>query len=456
MRLARLNRLLVAALCLLPLVGGALEVEQISLKNGMRAVVVSDHRTPVVVHSVWYPAGSADEQAFNPQKTGIAHMLEHLMFKGTPTIPAGEFSKIVARMGGIDNAFTSRDYTAYYQKIGAHRLADVMAMEAERMRDLQIASETFVPERSVVQEERRMRVESNPIGKFFEQLVAEHYGAHPYAHPVIGWADHIANYQLEDAQNWYKAHYTPDGAVLLVVGDVTVAGVKPLFEKNYKNKVGHAASARAWPVLPPFAAPKVVKQVDAHVQVPVIYRVYRAPSAFAGVAGAAPATLKQIAALKVFTTLVGDGSTGFLHRTLVEDKKLATAATLDYSPTQRAESSLDLFVQPATGISMAAATQAAEQVLQEATAQITQENVAKAATQLRAAEVYAQDDPFGLAYRLGRWLMAGGTVETYGTWVDALAELTVEDVRNAAQFINIQQSTTGWLVNNSSQFGAAE
>ena len=198
-----------------------IQFESFTLENGLQVIVIPDHRAPVVVHSVWYRAGSSDEVNFNPKKTGIAHMLEHLMFKGTDKIKPGEMSKIVAKNGGRDNAFTSNDYTAYYQEIAVDRLPLMMEMEADRMVNLKLTDKEFQPERDVVMEERRMRTDSKPTSRFFEKLIDKHYGNHPYHNPIIGWEDHIASYTVDDAIAWYDANYAPDNAVMVLVGHIT-------------------------------------------------------------------------------------------------------------------------------------------------------------------------------------------------------------------------------------------
>lgn len=433
--------------CLLmfaPFVPHALEATTFTLNNGMNAVLVEDHRAPVVVHSVWYPIGSLDEPA---GKTGIAHMLEHMMFKGTPTVPAGQFSKIVAHNGGQDNAFTSREYTAYYQKISAQKLPLVMEMEADRMENLDISDATFQPERDVVLEERSLRVDGQPIRRFFEKLVQKHSPATPAGNPVIGWRKDIENYTVADAVNWYEAYYTPSHATLLVVGSVKPEDFKKLAEKYYAPLKRRDVNVPPTPAQPFFDEHQRLELVDNTVKVPVFYRLYRAPSLFAPVAGEGETTLKDAVALSLLAEVFGNSETGGLYRALVEDKKLADAASMSYDAVGRVESSVDVFVQPKPGVTL-------KRIEEEVDAEIAkllhhgvhQEDLSRAKVKLAANHVYSRDDLFRSAYMLGRWLMAGGTPENFDDWLHILQSITQEDLKQVAhKYLDYHQATTGLL-----------
>ena len=198
--------------------------EAYTLPNGLQVIVLPDTRVPVVTHSIWYNVGAMDEVA---GKTGLAHMTEHLMFKGTPTNPAGTMDKLVQRRGGTMNAFTSYDFTAYFQKVPTPALAEMMALEADRMNNLELSEDDFQPERKVVAEERNLTTEADPADRFFEKVLRRHFSATTYGHPIIGWADDIAGYTKEDAMKWYQTHYAPNNAALVLVGDVSKAQVAP-------------------------------------------------------------------------------------------------------------------------------------------------------------------------------------------------------------------------------------
>ena len=203
----------------------ATEVSEFTLDNGMQVVVVPDHRAPVVTHMVWYRVGSADEQG---GKSGIAHFLEHLMFKGTDKHPAGEFSQVVSKLGGQENAFTSQDYTAYFQRVAKEHLATVMGFEADRMTGLVLTDEVVLPERDVVLEERRMRTDNDPASQLSEAAQAAMFTNHPYSHPIIGWEDEIKKLNRDDALAFYRRFYTPNNAILVVAGDVEPDEVRRL------------------------------------------------------------------------------------------------------------------------------------------------------------------------------------------------------------------------------------
>lgn len=432
-------------------VSNALEFEQFSLKNGMNVVVIPDHRAPVVMHSVWYQAGSMDEQE---GRSGIAHMLEHMMFKGTKAHPDGEFDQIVSRHGGQDNAFTSRDYTAYYQKVAKEKLPLMMELEADRMANLDINDTVFQPERDVVMEERRWRTDSKPTDRFFEKLVRQHYQEHTYGRPVIGWQRDIEAYTVEKAIDWYQTYYAPNNATMILAGDVTMAEVKPMVEKYYGDVEVKQTPARAAQVEPLRDGPVRVEEVDKDVQVPVFYQIYRAPSAFQGVAGA-PTSLPEVVALMVLAEVFGGSETGWLYKALVEEQQIADAASADYDAVAAGESSVDVFVQPKPGITLAvveAAVQAQITKLQEQG--VSQAEFDRVKTGLIADDVYARDDLFYGVYRMGVYLMAGGTPEKFDDWKAVLNALTPADIQAVAQkYLAQEHSTTGLLVGSAAQFG---
>jgi len=230
--------------------------ETVTLANGLQVVAINNPRAPVVAHMVWYRIGAADEP---PLKSGIAHFLEHLMFKGTREIPPGEFSKIVANNGGRDNAFTSYDYTGYFQNIARDRLELVMRMEADRMTNLVLTDAEVNPEREVIREERRSVVDNNPRSRLREQMNAALYLNHPYGRPIIGWDHEIQGLTTGDALAWYRAYYAPNNAVLVVAGDITMAELKPLAEKYYGVIPSKPIPARVRPTEPP---PQVARRVE--------------------------------------------------------------------------------------------------------------------------------------------------------------------------------------------------
>src|SRR4029077_139327 len=259
-----------------------------TLSNGLKVVVIPDHRTPVVTQMIWYKVGSADETA---GKSGLAHFLEHLMFKGTAKHPAGEFSQTVLRIGGNENAFTSLDYTGYFQRVPREHLAKMMEFEADRMTGLILKDENVLPERDVVLEEFNMRVANNPDARLSEQIMAALYLNHPYGRPVIGWRQEIEKLDREDALAFYKRFYAPNNAILIIAGDVDANDVRPMVEKNFGKIPAQPAipAKRLRPQEPVPAAPRTVTLSDPRVEQPGLRRYYLVPSASTAAAGESPA-----------------------------------------------------------------------------------------------------------------------------------------------------------------------
>src|SRR3982075_3701096 len=271
-----------------------------TLANGMQVVVIPDHRTPVVTQMIWYKVGSADE---TPGKSGLAHFLEHLMFKGTSKHPVGEFSQTVVRIGGNENAFTSTDYTGYFQRVPREQLAKMMEFEADRMTGLILKDENVLPERDVVLEEFNMRVANNPDARLTEQIMAALYLNHPYGRPVIGWRQEIEKLDREDALAFYRRFYAPNNAIVVIAGDVEVKDVRPLVERTFGEVAAQPAipAKRLRPQEPVPAAPRTVTLADPRVEQSSVKRYYLVPSAATAAAGESPA-------LDVLAQLMGGGS----------------------------------------------------------------------------------------------------------------------------------------------------
>ncbi len=316
------------------------QISHFSLDNGLEVVVIPDHRTPVVTHMVWYKVGSADEQA---GKSGLAHFLEHLMFKGTDKNPQGRFSETLATIGGQENAFTTADYTGYFQRIAREYLPTVMEFEADRMTGLVLTEANVPPERDVVLEEYNMRVANSPEARLGEQVAAALYLNHPYGRPVIGWRPELEKLNREDALAFYRRFYTPNNAVLVIAGDVTVDEVRRLAEKTY-GKV--AARAEIGPRMrPQEPAPVAVRQVtlaDPRVAQPSLQRSYLVPSSTTGKAG-------EPEALEVLAHVLGNGETSRLYRSLVVEQHLATNAGGWYQGTAARRGALRRLRQSAAG-----------------------------------------------------------------------------------------------------------
>ena len=358
--LTRLSGLAAAFLLALP--AGAQEtieekVTTFTLDNGMEAVVIENHRAPVVTHMVWYRAGAADEPAGH---SGVAHFLEHLLFKGTETLEPGEFSRVVAENGGTDNAFTSQDQTAYFQRVASDRLERMMEMEADRMVNLQLREEDIRTERQVILEERNQRVENEPGALFNEQLSAALYLNHPYGVPIIGWKHEMEALDREAALAFYETNYAPNNAILVVAGDVDPAEVRKLAEEHYgplepNPEVG---APRERPQEPPQLAERRLTYSDPRVAQPYLIRSYLAPERD-------PGDQERAAALTILAEVLGGGQTSVLNRELQFEMQAAVYTSAFYDGTQYDDTSFGLVVVPAEGVSLDSAEAELDRVLAE-------------------------------------------------------------------------------------------
>jgi zinc protease len=412
--------------------------ETFTLANGMEVVVVENHRAPVVAHWVWYKVGTADSP---PGKSGLPHFLEHLMFKGTGEIPPGEFSKIVARLGGNDNAMTSYDSTAYFQTIAKDRLELVMAMEADRMVNLDLSDEHVYPERDVILEERRSRVDNEPSALLGEQLMAAQYLHHPYRLPVIGWLHEIAGYTREDALDFYRTWYAPNNAVLVVAGDVTAAELRPMAEASYGGNAARTIPARRRLVEPPQHAERCVTLTHDRVRQPTLLRSWLAPSY------ASPGH-EHAYALELLAEILGGGGTSRLFRKVVVERSLAAGAGCFYRGTGLDGTSLRVYASPRPGVPVAdlegAVTEEIGRLLAEG---VTPEELARTRLRLLAEAIYARDSLSGAARVFGAALTCGETVGDVEAWPARIAAVTAEQVHAAARFVfRPEQSVTALLM----------
>ncbi|AWL99270.2 pitrilysin family protein [Bradyrhizobium amphicarpaeae] len=418
-----------------------------TLANGMQVVVIPDHRTPVVTEMIWYKVGSADE---TPGKSGLAHFLEHLMFKGTSKHPVGEFSQTVLRVGGNENASTSVDYTNYYQRVPKEQLATMMEFEADRMTGLILKDENVLPERDVVLEEYNMRVANNPDARLNEQIMAALYLNHPYGRPVIGWHQEIEKLDREDALAFYRRFYAPNNAILVIAGDVEASDIRPLVERNFGAIPAQPAipARRVRPQEPEPAAPRTVTLADPRVEQPSMRRYYLVPSATTAAAG-------ESAALDVLAQLMGSGSNSYLYRALVVDKPLAVSANASYSSISLDPTQFAVSASPKPGISFAEVEQAVDAVIANvAQNPIRAEDLERVKTQLIAEAIYAQDNQAVLARWYGGALTTGLSVEDIRSWPDRIRAVTAEQVRAVAQkWLEKKRSVTGYLIKDT---GAAK
>ncbi len=415
-------------------------VAHFTLDNGLEVVVIPDHRAPVVTHMVWYRVGAADEK---PGKSGIAHFLEHLMFKGTNKIGPGEFSKIIARNGGQDNAFTNQDVTAYFQRVAKDRLPLVMEMEADRMANLKLAEKDVLTERDVILEERRSRVDNDPSSILQEQMLATLYLNHPYGIPTIGWAHEIKNLSRADALEHYKRYYGPNNAILVVAGDITPEEVRKLAEKTYgKVKRVPELKTRQRPQEPePHAARRIVLK-DPRAAQPTMQRYYLAPSYTSAQPGEAEA-------LDLLMRVLAASTTSRIYKEVVVNKKKASSAGGWYSGTALDNGRLAVYAVSSGGeAEIAAAEQAIDEVIEDLkTHGITQKELDRAREAAIANRIYAEDSQSALARRYGWALTTGQTIKDVEEWPERLAKVTTEDiVKVARKYLVKKRSVTGILL----------
>lgn len=415
-------------------------VTTFTLENGLDVVVIEDHRAPVVVQMIWYQVGAADEPRGH---SGIAHFLEHLMFKGTEKVGPNEFSAILEAQGGDDNAFTSWDYTAYFQHIAADRLEMVMELEADRMRNLRLTEDDVVTEREVILEERAQRTDSDPGSLLSEQMRAAQFMNHPYGIPVIGWRHEMEALNREDALSYYKRFYAPNNATLVIAGDVTPDAVKALAEKYYGPlEPSDGIVPRERPQEPPQLAERRITLADERVSEPYLFRTYLAPERD-------PGNQKEAAALTILAHLLGgDGQTSVLARALQFDRQVAVYSSAFYDGTGIDDATFGLVVVPAPDVML----ETIEADMDAVIADFLKTGPDPAALerirmQVRAADIYDRDDIFALANRYGEGLTVGLSIEDIESWDEALASVTEADVMAVAEKVfDRRNAVTGWLV----------
>ncbi|HEX4843023.1 MAG TPA: pitrilysin family protein [Limnobacter sp.] len=420
-----------------PAVAADGDVTQYTLNNGLRVVVKEDHRSPTVAHMVWYKAGSIDE--FNGT-TGVAHVLEHMMFKQTKTLKVGEFSQKVAELGGRDNAFTSRDYTAYFQQLQAKDLRKVMALEADRMANLVISKAEFDKEIQVVMEERRWRTDDQAQGKLYEAFMATAFVANPTRNPVIGWMSDLKSMNHRDAKLWYDTWYTPQNAVVVVVGDVQPAQVKAHAEQTY-GKIKAKALPERKPQQEPIQEGIRRVQVKAPAENPYIIMGFKVPK------------LENVQkdrepyALTVLAAVLDSYSGARMNRELVQTQRVALQAGASYDMTGRGPSLFYLDGSPANGRTVeqleADLLAQVERVAKEG---VTEQELARVKAQLIASQVYKRDSVFGQAMEIGQNLTIGFSVEDIDRMIDQIKSVTAQEVQAVAQtHFNRDQLTVGTL-----------
>jgi len=415
------------------------EVSHFTLANGLEVVVVPDHRAPVVTHMIWYKVGAADE---TPGKSGLAHFLEHLMFKGTEKNPGDAFSRQVAAIGGQENAFTASDYTGFFQRVPRNHLKEMMALEADRITGLVLTDDVVRPELNVVLEEQNMRVANNPAARLGEQMDRALYLNHPYGRPVIGWRPEIEQLNREDALAFYRRFYSPNNAVVVVAGDITAEEVKADAEATYGKIADRAeTNPRHRPMEPLQEAPRTVTLADIRVEQPSVSRDYLVPSENSAKPG-------ESEALEVLAHVLGSGENCRLYRGLVVEQGLALNASASYAGTAVDYAKFAIFGAPKPGVSLPQLEAAIDGILAEVVAHgVSSDELDRAKTRLIAEAVYAEDNQATLARWYGAALATGRTVEGVRAWPERIRAVTAEAVQNAARtWLDRRRSVTGYLV----------
>lgn len=418
----------------------ATRASEFTLANGMHVVVIPDHRAPVITHMVWYRVGAADEQRGT---SGIAHFLEHLMFKSTDKIPVGEFSKIVGRLGGQDNAFTGHDATAYFQRVSKDRLPKMMEMEADRMVNLRLDEKEVLTERDVILEERRSRVENNPSSVLNEQMNAALYLNHPYGVPIIGWYHEIAKLSREDALAYYKKYYAPNNAILVVSGDVTADEVKAMAEATYGKLKANpdVGGKRVRPSDPPQIVARRLELKDPRAGNYSLSRDYVTPSYVTAKPGEAEA-------LDLLMKITGSGSTSRIYKKLVVEQRLASSAGGDYSGSGLDSGTISIYAVAADSVPLPKVEAAIDEVLADVAKNgVTAAELERAKSSYLADYVYESDNQATLARRYGWNLAVGRTVADIEGWPDVISKVTLDDIKKvAAEYLDIRRSVTGYLI----------
>jgi len=408
-----------------------------TLPNGMQVVIVTNRNAPVVSHMLWYKVGSADEP---PGQSGIAHLLEHLMFKGTKLVPNGQFSKVVARNGGVDNAFTSYDFTAYFQMVSRKKLALVMKMEADRMRNLDLNDTKISLEREVVLEERSTRTDNSPAAQLYEAKQAALYINHPYRNPVIGWSHEIKSLSAKQLMRFYRRFYVPNNAILIVSGDVSDAELRPLIEKYYGVIPKGQTIIRERLREPLHIVPRRLELSSARVGQSQLNRTYITPSY---------RTAKGIEAyaLEILADILAGGKRSRLFRKLVIKKSIAASVMASYDPNAYDLGEFNIFITPRSGVSLKSLeTEVDKEIGLILKRGVTKEELKRSVRSLISSAVFARDSVSAAPNIIGRGLTTGQTIKDIESWPERLKKVTDGDILTAAKKVfQLRNSVTSLL-----------
>jgi len=409
------------------------EVFEKTLSNGLKVIVKEDHRAPTVVQQIWYRAGSMDEKTGT---TGVAHVLEHMMFKGTKSVPMGEFSRRIAAAGGRENAFTSYDYTAYFQQLHKSKLPLAMRLEADRMHNLLLSEKEFSKEIKVVMEERRWRTDDDAHSLVGERLMATAYQEHPYHNPIIGWMNDLENMTYLDAQDWYKTWYAPNNATLVIAGDVKASEVFALAQRHYgKIPAGKLPKRKVAGEQPQLGIKRIV--VKAPAELPYFIMAYHAP------------TMRDVEkdwkpyALSVLAGVLDGSDSARLNKALVREQQVAISVGAGYDSTSRGPSQFTLEGTPASGKTIAELEAAIREQLQAVVRDgVSEEELKRVRAQVTASEVYKLDSVFYQAMQIGQMESIGLTHHALPVMLKKLQAVTAQQVQDVAREILVDDHLT--------------
>jgi len=409
------------------------EVFEKTLSNGLKVIVKEDHRAPTVVQQIWYRAGSMDEKTGT---TGVAHVLEHMMFKGTKSVPVGEFSRRIAAAGGRENAFTSYDYTAYFQQLHKSKLPLAMQLEADRMHNLVLSEKEFSKEIKVVMEERRWRTDDDAHSLVGERLMATAYQEHPYHNPIIGWMNDLENMTYLDAQDWYKTWYAPNNATLVIAGDVKASEVFALAQRHYgRIPAGKLPKRKVAGEQPQLGIKRIV--VKAPAELPYFIMAYHAP------------TMRDVEkdwkpyALSVLAGVLDGSESARLNKALVREQQVAISVGAGYDSTSRGPSQFTIEGTPASGKTIAELEAAIRAQLQAVVRDgVNEEELKRVRAQVTAAEVYKLDSVFYQAMQIGQMESIGLTHHAIPVMLKKLQAVTAQQVQDVAREMLVDDHLT--------------
>jgi zinc protease len=402
------------------------------LPNGLLVVVIENRRAPIVGHMLWVKAGSADDPY---GKSGLAHYLEHLMFKGTKKFPEGEYSRRIARVGGIENAFTTADHTAYHALVAKEHLPMLMELEADRFANLIIDEKSAKPELQVVLDERRQRVDSDPFAPFSHAVAAMTFPHHPYGTPVIGWQEEIESFTASDARQFFRTWYNPANAVVIITGDIGADEVFELARRYYGVLPKGTPIARTRVKSPNFPVQQHITMTAPQVHQKLVEYVFRAPSYRTN------GTMAY--ALDVLQEVLDGSEAAFLPRTLIKEKKLASHVDISYPSESYDETSFTITLVPEAGQSDEAVLNGLKEVLKDAAKMLTPEELASAKQSMQRASVFARDSLMSPAHIFGIGLCGGRSLEEVDSWPERINAVTLEELKKAHEFVLAASAITG-------------